>query len=1117
MIQIKISAIAILLVLISNCCYSQSCLGSYNKMNALYKEGKINEAITIGEKAKPLCEKEYGKNSENYSTFIHSLASYYFLQGDYKKSEPLLVEALAILKKVSGTENPNYSTLLNNLASLYSNQGDFSKAEPLYLEALVIRKKVLGSGDSNIATSLNDLASLYCKQGTFAKAEPLYLEALAIRKKEFGIGHPYYASSLNNLASLYQHQGDYKKAEPLFWEALTIQKKVLGIEHPDYATSLNNLASLNFEQGKYEKVELFFMEALAIRKKALGANHPDYASSLNNLATLYQHQGKYNKAEPLFSEALLIQKKVLGIYHRDYATTIDNLANLYNNQGDYGQAESFYTTALTIRKKILGVDHPDYAASVNNLAIFYWKQGNYVKAEPLFLEALAIQKKVLGLNHPDYATLLNNLAIFYGSQNKKEKEEPLFLEALAIRKKVLGTSHPDYASSLNTLADFYNRNGNYGKAEPLFLEAIGIQKRVLGAVHPSNSTLLDNLAKMYMNQGEYSKALPIYLEALAILKKTYGVEHPEYASTLANLSVLYKVQGNLEYTTYLKELLPLNQQQIIKHCSFQTTIELTRYLNNRKYDFMDGQFSLVYPFTPVNGSINGDLFNTTILLNNLTLRNTDQVKNKIRKRKDTALLNSLEHFQFVKNQIIKYAGIPKSEQPSINADLENEAEQLEKKLLLGSQEFKEANEFTKTTWLRIQQSLKKNEAAVEFVSFSYLNYLKRKWEDGIFYTAMVIRPNYAYPKIITLFEQQQLDSLLKRDSGTMDSGYINHLYSNDNFALYKLIVKPLDSLLQGVTTIYAAPSGLLHTINLPLILANKPDGSRFNVHLVGTTGELPQYTSLQLNKNTIKNAYIFGGIDYEKVNNTSISFKSATYTPGFEQMASVASRGEISTWGYLPGTLTEATQIEKLNNNAGVKATVLSGIDASETNFKNLNAISSPFILHLATHGYFFRDAVKEKPSDFNSLNTDKKTMYKWADDPLLRSGLILAGGNKAWKNNTHSSDSTEDGILTSMEVANVDLSNCKLAVLSACETGLGDINGSEGVFGLQRGFKLAGVKNIIMSLWKIPDTQSAELLTLFYENCFSGLSVHESLKQAQLSMSKKYPPYYWAGFTLLE
>jgi tetratricopeptide (TPR) repeat protein len=1239
--QLKTITIFCILLLGNIYGYSQNCLESFNKMAALYKVGKINEAIEIGEKALPFCEKELGEMSNDYATFLYEFAELYLKQGKYEKSLPfyiqalgiqkkvlgsedstyaasltnladlyyihenylkaeplylealgirkkisseeyakslnnladlysiegnlskaeplylesltiqkqspgshesnnyiitlnhlaelynrlrnddkveqLYIESLTIQKKISGTENRDYASSLNSLALLYNSRRNYSKAEPLFLESLAIRKKILGAGSLDYLASLNNLANLYSNQGSFSKAEPLYLETLAIRKKVFGTENPDYATSLNNLALLYYRMGNNAKAEPLYLEALTIRKKVLGNQHPDYATSLNNLAGSYIYQGNYAKAEPLYLEALAIQKKTLGKEHPDYATTLNNLADLYNRQGNYAKAESLYLEALTIRKKFLGVEDPIYAASLINLAELYNREGNYSKAEPYYLEGLTIQRKSLGKEHPDYAKSVNNLAIFYWNQGNYTKAEPLFLEALAINKKIIGTGNPVFATLLNNLAVFYGSQGKDSIAEPLYLEALAIRKKILGKEHPDYAASLNNLADFYSRQSNYTKAEPLYLEALTIQKKVLGGAHPANVIILDNLGNVYLNEGNYSKAEPLFLQSLAIIKKTFGVEHPDYANELNNIAVLYKLQGNAEYKNYLKELLPLDQKQIIQQCNFQTTNELSMYLDKNMSNYFDGRFSLAYPFIPVNNAINDGLFNTAILLKNLTLRNSSLVQNKIRQSNDTSLINSLVRLQDVKSQMNKYAAIPKKVQPSFILGLRNESELLEKKLVRGSQAFKEDNEFTNTNWFKVQQSLKINEAAIEFVDFNYHNYLKRQWADGTIYAAIVIRPGYACPKIVYLFEQKQLDSLLKRNPSLPEESYLNALYNKDHFDLYNLILNPIDSLLRGVTTIYTAPSGSLYNINLSQIMSNKPDGGFFDVHILGTTGELPRYSELQVNKTTIKNAVVFGGINYDTASNSGTSFQPPAYTPGFGQVASVTNRGGINSWAYLPGTLTEAMQVEKIVNKAGLKVTVLKGDEANETSFKNLNGLTTPYILHLATHGYFFPNQVKEKPRDFDLMNTDRKTVYKWAEDPLLRSGLILAGANKAWKNSSLITDSTEDGILTSMEVANVDLSNCKLAVLSACETGLGDINGSEGVFGLQRGFKLAGVKNIIMSLWKVPDTQSAELLTLFYENCFNGSTVYESLRQAQLKMSKKYPAYYWAGFMLLE
>ena len=135
----------------------------------------------------------------------------------------------------------------------------------------------------------------------------------------------------------------------------------------------------------------------------------------------------------------------------------------------------------------------------------------------------------------------------------------------------------------------------------------------------------------------------------------------------------------------------------------------------------------------------------------------------------------------------------------------------------------------------------------------------------------------------------------------------------------------------------------------------------------------------------------------------------------------------------------------------------------------------------------------------------------------MMRSGLVLSGANHAWLESSAARDGIEDGILTAFEISQLDLSNVELVVLSACETGLGEIRGSEGVFGLQRAFKMAGVKKMIVSLWEVPDKESAELMTSFYSHWLSGKSIDEAFTQAQGNMRKKYDPFYWAAFVLVE
>ena len=220
------------------------------------------------------------------------------------------------------------------------------------------------------------------------------------------------------------------------------------------------------------------------------------------------------------------------------------------------------------------------------------------------------------------------------------------------------------------------------------------------------------------------------------------------------------------------------------------------------------------------------------------------------------------------------------------------------------------------------------------------------------------------------------------------------------------------------------------------------------------------------------------------------------------------------TWGYLPWTEKEVLSLQPLLQQAGLQPILSKGAEASEEAFKSLGTTGpSPRVLHVATHGFSFPDP-KNGPQQAGAA----ESAFKRAEHPMIRSGLILAGGNYAWKTGQPFRPDREDGILTAYEISQMNLSNTELVVLSACETGLGDIEGQEGVYGLQRAFKIAGAKYLIMSLWQVPDAPTQELMTAFYRYWLTEKrTIPEAFRAAQKEMQEKYEhPFFWAGFILL-
>ncbi len=1000
-----------------------------------------------------------------------------------KKNFEQALEINTIAEKIAleklGRESAVYGACCFNRGNLFFSMRNAQEAEKYYLDSKAIREKVLGKEHPDYVSSLSSLANLYRIMGDYEKALSLALESTSIIKKIRGNEHPDYAKSLNNLGILYREMGNYEKAEPLAFEALSIRNKVLGKEHPEYVGSLNTLANLYNSMGNYEKAEPLYLDALSIKEKILGKEHPDYAQSLYNLGVLYELMGKYEEAEPIFLEAKAVFGKVLGPEHTLYANSLEGLAVVYDDMGNYEKAEPLYLEAKAIREKVLGKEHPDYAQSLHNLADLYINLNNYEKAEALYLEALSILEKALGKEHPDCATILNNLANLYQSMDDYRKSELIHLEAKAIREKVLGKEHPDYAQSLYNLAESYINLNNFKNAELLYLESKVIREKVLGKEHPGYTDCLNALAVLYEKQSNFFAA--------------------ESMLTAASALEQARISGAAAY---------LSERELAMYAAkFQTDGGmLGAKLLSRPADSTGNMPALAF---------NHALFHKGFLLSAASRLNAPSLVSP-----ESAEIN-LRLKGYRRRLAAEYAN-PIAERQGVD-ELEERANAAEKELARSVAGYADA--IRQVKFHEVKARLEKSEAAIEFFHFQ-VNFPHET--DSIMYTALVVLPELEQPKFIPLFEEKSLDSLLNSKS-ERKADYVNSLYTladrgavsveTQKKSLYEILWKPLEKELTHINTIYFSPSGLLHRINLDAIPVNETEtlADRYKLIEVNSTRQLVIPTQL---KNSNINAVLFGGIQFEQdsmlLNNEPLVASRSRGELSFNSIDS-SLRGGI--WNYLPGTEREVNAIEKIMQTTGVQTKLQKGYEATEESFKNIGANKnpSPRILHIATHGYFFEDP-KEKVGSSQFAVGSQESVFKMSDHPMLRSGLILAGGNAAWQGK-QTLEGREDGILTAYEISQMNLSNTELVVLSACETGLGDIQGNEGVYGLQRAFKIAGAKYLIMSLWQVPDKQTSLLMTTFYKKWLENkMTIPDAFHAAQKELREiGLDPYQWAGFVLVE
>jgi CHAT domain-containing protein/Tfp pilus assembly protein PilF len=1040
--------------------------------------------------------------------------------GRYDEAIPLAEEVVTIQRQQLGDNHLNVATSLSNLAELYQARGNYGDAETLYQEALNIRRQQLGDSHPDVALSLHKLARLYQDQGRYDEAIPLAEEVVAILRWQLGNDHPDVAISLNNLAALYQNQDRYSEAESLYIEALAIYRQQLGNDHPDVATSLNNLAGLYQDQGRYGEAETFFLEALTIRRQQLGNNRSSIATSLNNLAGLYQAQGRYGEAEPLYLEALAIVRQQLVETHPFVAMSLNNLATLYQNQGRYGEAEPLFLEALAIYRQQLGDTHPDVATSLNNLAGLYQDQGRYGEAEPLFLEALTIRRQQLDSNHPDIASSLNNLAGLYRKQGRDGNAEPLLQEALAILRQQINDKHPDFASSLNNLATLYQDQGRYGEAESLYLESLNIYRQQFGDNHPNIAISLNNLASLYKDHGNYGEAEPLYLESLGIWRQQLGDNHPNVALSFNNLAMLYWAQGNGKEAV-------TTQQTSLAIEEFNLALNLATLAEAQRQDYaavLKGSTDIALSLH-LQGAAESpeaaEMALTTVLRRKgrILEAGVDSVQ-RLRQNLSPDDQQLLDDLTTTRQQLAALTFNPPPNLDRARVErLETEINQLEAELARRSAAFRV--EALPVEIAAVQAEIPTNGVLIEYARYRPFDPTtpQNPWGEDR-YAVYLLFPNGRI-EAVDLGSADEIDGavgdfirLLQDRSATLRAGARPERLVADVQAItgqmQALILAPISPYLRDRDHLLISPDSQLNLI--PFEALQSEAGGPFLVeqYQISYLSSGRDLLKFDLNAPSQQPAVVLADPDYDQA--------SGPPRPGLGEGRGVRASQQRSNElaqiqvGPLPGTAAEAEAIAPLLPNA----TILTQAEATENVLKQVQA---PEILHLATHGFFLTDVQRPEPSGrgLGLVTVDGPGIPVApagvaVENPLLRSGLALAGFNRR-------ASGSEDGVLTALEVASLDLLGTRLVVLSACYTGLGDVANGEGVYGLRRAFALAGAESQLLSLWQVDDFGTQSLMARYYEHLTAGMGRSEALRQVQLAMiaaDDRYShPFYWAAFVL--
>lgn len=1024
-----------------------------------------------------------------------------------QEAKHLLLECINTCKTNIIPENEGYILILNDLAEIYLHELNYEKAIRYQDSAVKVTKRIIGENTKKHLLNLQQLAFYHSRCGNFQTS--LRIESYVVekyREYQYKKSDSTYIQALLDLA--YYYQDDHKNALKLIEEAKQIIEENHNTESSLYVLTLFQLSELYQSTGDIPLSISYGEKAMNLIEKT-GIPLHYYMRDISFLSTAYSYNNP-ERALNLIHKAIEAQKHI-STQDDTYAYLLIQAGCYHAQLGNYSIAENLTHQASVILEKLHGETSMEYIESIDALADIYYQQRDFEKLDQafsnLFINLNRYQNELIA-SDPNLINERSNIALNKLMEINLEK----ITQAIQIMAPAVCASEHNIQQGLTV----HVLDSVYTTLKMLLKLSQSIETPPLLKFFDNPNFSISNLynqTSIYRLLGERDSTINKYNELLALIEKYLG-KNLYYAKILDEIASFYFENNAIDQaietsTLALKIIDSINEQKSLAYIDIamphslylfnkskqetsfiesvskttdilsQTIQEKFILLSSEERHQLWNQYRIWFDYWVHSYTLNYDSenlssngYNALLFSKNLLLNTEIELSTLIHENGNKDILelyNQWETNKKILNILSKNKSLPK-EQDSLYA----KEYLLEKQLLTQIQNLLPESSFPNLslTWQDVQQNLKNEDIAIEYAHFP-LN------DDSVLYVAYILTKESSAPHMVPLFEEKQLLDIDK-----------NSLYTNG--LISQLTLKPLSEFLNGKKNIFFSPTGELYNI----AIENTPHWE--NANLISDNWNLYRISSsrqLAVKQSPTKysSAVVYGGLDYDATisttkHNDSIPHANEGLKKRNISTDSLSLRGGFAS---LPWTKIEAQTITQSLTKAGIKTTFYSDSTGTETSFKNLSG-HSPDIIHICTHGFYWQD--RYLPSTHFASTSSKISSIP--DNSLERSGLLFAGANHALEKKT-SGPNMDDGILTAQEITLLNLQNTNLVVLSACETGLGELKG-DGVYGLQRGFKQAGAKSIIMSLWKVDDKATRLLMENFYKNYIHGMDKRESLATAQ-------------------
>ncbi len=1027
-----------------------------------------------------LLPKNY-RTSERIVNFLYDVSQ---KERKYESAEKYLTQVTEIRKELYGETSPEFHLARIRLAGYYLDYTNkIEEAEKIFNESYTkIVANEIGPWQKDHLNILNHLATLYEFADKYALASATLDKASDVARSKFSDKDPEFGVELDRIAQLQIKLGEYERAEQNIDKSLKILEEYRKNDKRigNYVHAIETQAKLLGIKGLFDEAQENLDKSAKLIEKADVMVGSDL-SSAEELTSLFIQLGRYADADKLLQSQIPAYEKLYGKNSLRLIEPIVNKGRILLARGDYTEAERTAIRANQIAVDIYGIISTKTAPTQRLLSDIYYTLGDYDKALLNVTNAITSQEKQFGRNHIEVAKSLAQMALikFYKGDNRGEVEK-LMLEARDIIAAKLGKENPQYAEVLKNVAVLYISEKKIEIAFNSLTTAEGIWRAKTGTKYNINAAAIYTLTgDVYYQIKNYQKAEEFYNQSKDLYEKFFSVNHPEYVKVLSKLSKVHYMQKDYKRSKRLIEESLSNYENFIKqYFPALSEREKAKYWNTIKGDF---EFYNTLAFSNLDdfNDLSGKVYNYQLLTKALLLSSSIKIRERILNSRDTALIGQYNLWLQKKEMLTVALSMSPAQLTESNiepAGLQQEVERLEKNLSQRSELFGQNFETKRITFDDVRKSLKENEVAIEMVRYRYFNH---DFSDSVIYAALYLKSSTNKPKAILLRDGKKMETRFFKFYRNAITGGIPDEIS------YGIFWEPIQNEIGQATTIYFSADGIYNQINLEAIPT--PDGKYIidNANIVLVSNSKDMYLKkisgkLSLPENT---ASMFGN-------------------PTFYLTASAS-----KTVAPLPGTEKEVNQVQFMLKQKGWVTAEYVENSASEENLKEIN---NPKIFHIATHG-FYKPTAQLTLQD--ELQGNEATLNQ---NPLMRTGLLLKGAGDLMEK-TEFNYNMENGILTAYEAMNLNLDKTDLVVLSACETGLGDLEAGEGVYGLQRAFLVAGAKVLIMSMFKVDDDATQKLMLIFYQKWLNSGNLRQSFIEAKKELRVDYPdPIYWGAFMMI-